>query len=175
VLQGPKLDHRGKFSLTGPNAAQVLDAVLTDLVTDADRSRGVETDGISGVPGLPGTGDVEDGTRPERIPPARNDPTGSARPVELPPRARPVERGLIRMDAISDALLDELAAVVGSPGNLAVPADPIARPETPPEPGQGLAKLAATLIVTSPWAYRARFRGITSRQVGRPRERKELE
>jgi hypothetical protein len=36
------------------------------------------------------------------------------------------------MNSISDALLDELAAVaVGSPGRLAVRADPIPRPETP--------------------------------------------
>jgi hypothetical protein len=80
------------------------------------------------------------------------------------------------MDSISDALLDELiAAAVESPGRLAVPADPIARPETPPEPGKDLAKLAATLIVAGSWGYRARFRGVTSRPAGRRRGRKELE
>jgi hypothetical protein len=37
-----------------------------------------------------------------------------------------------------DAILDELAAAaVGSPGRRAIPADPIARPETPQEPGTG--------------------------------------
>jgi hypothetical protein len=80
------------------------------------------------------------------------------------------------MDAISDAMLDELAAAaVGSPGRRAVPADPIARPETPQEPGAGRETLAATLIGAGSWVHRARFRGVTSRPVGRLRERKESE
>jgi hypothetical protein len=155
--------------LTRPEAGEVLDAMLADRVTDADPSRGEEADGNSGVPDLPGAGEVKDATELERIPPDRIDPTGVARPVELPPRVRPVERGLIRMGAVSDAVLDELAAaVVGSPGRLAVPTDPIARPETRPEPAQGLAKLAATLIVAGSWGHRARFRGATRRRAGRP-------
>jgi hypothetical protein len=80
------------------------------------------------------------------------------------------------MDSISNALLDELAgAAVGLPCHLAVPADPIVRPETPPEPGKGLAKSAATLIVTGSWGHHARFRGVASREAERPRERKESE
>jgi hypothetical protein len=176
VAQGLDRDPGRDHSSTGSDAGQVLDAVLADLVTDTDRSRGEEADGRGGVPGLPGAGEVEDAAEPERIPPARIDPTGFARPVELPSGARPVERGLIWMGAISDALLDELAAAaVGSPGRLAVPADAIARPETPPEPGNGLAKWAATLIVAGSWGHRARFRRFTSRPAGRPRYRKESE
>jgi hypothetical protein len=73
-------------------------------------------------------------------------------------------------------LLDELAAAaVGSLGRLAVPTDPFARPETPQEPGKGLAKWAATLIVAGSWGHRARSRGVTRRPAGRPRERKESE
>jgi hypothetical protein len=77
------------------------------------------------------------------------------------------------MDAISDSLLDELAAVaIGWPGRRIIPAEPIARPEMPQEPGEGLAQLAATLVVAGSWAHRARFRGVTSRPAGRPRDRK---
>jgi hypothetical protein len=77
------------------------------------------------------------------------------------------------MDAMSDAMLDDLAAaVVGWPGRPAVPADPIARPEASREPAEGLARLAATLIVAGSWSHRARFRGATRRQAGRPRYRK---
>jgi hypothetical protein len=80
------------------------------------------------------------------------------------------------MDAISDSVLDELAAaVIGSAGRVAVPADPIARPETPPARGKGLAKLAATLIVAGSWGHRARFRGVTSRPAVKLRERKQSE
>jgi hypothetical protein len=172
VLQGPSLDHRREPTWTGPDVRWVLDAVLADLVTDADRSCGEPVDGRSGVPGLPG--DVDDCTEPERIPRHRIDPAGFARPVELPPRVRPVERGLIRMDSISDASLDEVAAAaVGSSVRLPVPADPIARPEPPPEPGKDLARLAATVIVAGSWGHRARFRAVTSRQAGRPRDRQD--
>jgi hypothetical protein len=159
--------------MTGPDADHRLDSVLADLVADADRSRGDAADGTSGVRGRPGAGGVGDGTTPERIPLDRIDPTESARPAaaEPPLRVRPVERGPLGMDAISDSVLDELAvAVVGSPGRLAA-ADPIARPETPREPGKGLAKWAATLIVAGSWGQRARFQGVTIRLAGRPRRR----
>jgi hypothetical protein len=153
----------------------VFDSVLADLVTDADRSRGADADRTRGERSLPGAGEVQDAAELERIPPDRIEPTGVARPVELPPRVRSVERDLIRMGSISDAVLDELAAaVVGSPGRRAVPADPIARPETPQEAGKSLAKWAATLIVAGSWGHRARFRGATSRPAGRPRHRKEF-
>jgi hypothetical protein len=80
------------------------------------------------------------------------------------------------MDTMSDRWLDEVAAaVVRSAGRVAVPADPIARSETPPGPGAGLARLAATLVVAGSWGHRPRFRRVTSRQAGRPRERKESE
>jgi hypothetical protein len=68
------------------------------------------------------------------------------------------------MGALSDAVLDELAAaVVGSPRRLDVRSDPIARPETAQQPGTSLTKLAATLIVAGSWGYRARSRGVASR------------
>jgi hypothetical protein len=80
------------------------------------------------------------------------------------------------MDSISDALLDELAAAaVGLACRLPVPTDSIARPETPQEPDNGLAKLAATLIVAGSWVHRGRFRGVTSWAAGRPRYRKDPE
>jgi hypothetical protein len=73
-------------------------------------------------------------------------------------------------------VLDELSAeVAGWPGRTAVPADPIARPETPQVPGKGLAKWAAALVVAGSWGHRARFRCVTIRPAGRPRERKETE
>jgi hypothetical protein len=176
ALQGPNLDSGRELSLTGPDAGEVLDSALADLVKGADRSHGEEADGNGGVQGLPGAGDVEDGTAPERIPPDRIDPAGYARPVELPLRIRLVERGLIRIGPISDVVLDGLAAAVaGSPARLAVPADPIARPESPPEPGKGLTKLAVTLVVAGSWCHRARFPGVTSRPAGRPRYRKDPE
>jgi hypothetical protein len=164
----------GELSLTGPDADHVLDSVLADPVTDADPSRGDRADGTTGLSGLPAEGHVEDGTGTEPIRSDRIDPTEYARPVEVPLRVRSVEHGLIRMDTISDAALDELAAaVVGSPGRPAVPADPIARPETPPEPGKGLANWAATLVVAGSWGHRARFRVVMSRPAGSPRDRKE--
>jgi hypothetical protein len=77
---------------------------------------------------------------------------------------------------ISDAVLDELAAAaIGLPGRMAVPADPFIRQERPREPGKGLAKWAATLIVAGSWGHRGRSRGVTSRRAGRPREREESE
>jgi hypothetical protein len=176
VIQGPEHDHGRDPGLTRPDAGEVLDAMLADLVTDADRSRGEEGDGNRGVPGFSGAGEVEDAIEPERIPPDRIDPTGVARPLEPPPRVRSFGRSLIRMDTMSDGWLDELAAaVVVSSGRVAVPADPITRPETPPEPDKGLAKLAATLIVAGSWSHRARFRGATSRHAGRPGYHKESE
>jgi hypothetical protein len=80
------------------------------------------------------------------------------------------------MDARSDAALDELAAeTIGWPGRPMVLADPIVEHETPRESGGGVAKLAATLIVAGSWCYGARFRGTSSRPVGRPGYRKESE
>jgi hypothetical protein len=176
VIQGPEVDHGRDLGLTRPDAGAVLEAMLADRVTDVDQSPGAEADRNSGVPGLPGAGEVKDATELERIPPDRIDPAGFARPVELPLRVRPVEPVLNRMDSFSEAVLDELAAAaVGRPGRPIIPADPIARPETPPEPGKGLAKLAATLIVAGSWGHLGRFRGVTSRRAGRPRERKESE
>jgi hypothetical protein len=82
------------------------------------------------------------------------------------------------MDAMSDSVLDELvAAAVGWSGVMAVPVDPVARPAAPPEPGAGLAKLAATLIVAGSWGHRGRFRDITRARgpARRPRYRKDPE
>jgi hypothetical protein len=174
VIEGPDRDHGRELSLTRPDEGRVFDSVLADLVAGADRSRGDEADGTSGGRGMPEAGGVEDGPAPERIPPDRIPPAGFARPVEFPIRIRPVERGPIGRDAISDSVLDELAAAaVGATGRRAVPADPIARSETPQEPGKGLAQWAATLIVAGSWSRRARFRGVSSRQAGRPRDREE--
>jgi hypothetical protein len=176
VVRGLHHDHRREPSLIEPDAGRALDSALAGLVTDVDPSRGEDGDVTSGGRVLPGAGEVEDGTTPERIPTDRIDPSEFARPVELPMGVRTVERGLIRIDTISDRLLDELAAaVVGPPGRPVVPADPIARPETSQQPGNVLAKLAATLIVAGSWGHSARFRGVTSRPPGRPRDRKESE
>jgi len=72
------------------------------------------------------------------------------------------------------AALDELAAeAVGWPGRTDVPADPGAPPVTRPGPSGSLTRLAVTLVVAGSWGGRARFRGVTSRQAGRPRDSKE--
>jgi RHS repeat-associated protein len=176
VIEGPEHDNGCDPRLTRPDAEELLDVMLADLVTGADPSHGEEADGNSVVTGLPGAGEVKDATELERISSDGIDPTGFSRPVELPPRVRSLERGLIRMDVISDAMLDELAAaVVRSPCRLAVSADSIARPECPPEPGKGLAKLAATLIVAGTWCHRDRFRRVTTRPARTLRYRKESE
>lgn len=115
---------RGPWS-TGPDAGRRLDSVLADRVTDAHRSRDGDADRTCGERGLPAAGDAEDGTEsgPSRSVPI--DPIESARPVGLPVRARPVKRGVTRPVAISDSVLDELAAAaIGSRGCAAVPADP---------------------------------------------------
>jgi hypothetical protein len=175
VVQGPAHETRRDLSSTGPDADHVLDAALADLVTDADPSRGERADGSSGVRSLPGPAAVEDGTTPERIPPGRIDPTEFVRPAELPRRVPPADRGLMRMDSISEAWLDALAAAAaGLPGRPTVHADPIARAGSPQEPDEGLVKLAATLIVAGSWGYRALSRGAVSRRAGRPRDRKDL-
>jgi hypothetical protein len=176
VVQGLDRGPGRDLSLTGPDDGRVFDSVLADLVTDADRSPGADADRSSGERGLPGAGGAADGTGPGPIRSVPIDPIESARPAGLPVRVRPVERGVIRWDSFSDAVLDELAAeAVGLAGHRPVPADPIARLEPPPEPGKGLAKLAATLIVAGLWGHPARFRGATSRPAGRPRSRKDSE
>jgi hypothetical protein len=87
-----------------------------------------------------------------------------------------LDRRIVARVDPSDVVLDGLAAaVVGSTARLGVPADPIARPETPPEPGKGLAKLAVTLVVAGSWGHRARFRRVTSQPAERPRYRKDSE
>jgi hypothetical protein len=76
------------LSLSGNAMAgmsKVLDAVLADLFTGADLSRGQEADRTSGVAGLPGPWGVEDGTTSERIPLDWIDPADFARPVGLTP------------------------------------------------------------------------------------------
>jgi hypothetical protein len=176
VVQGLDDDHGRELSLTGPEAVRVLDSALADLVTDADQSQGEDVDGTSGVRVLPGAGDVEDGTAPQQIRFHWINPTEFSRPLGLPPRVQPIEPDFIGMDSISDGLTDELAAAaLGLAGRLAVPADSIAGPETPREPHDVLAKLAATLIVAGSWAHRGRFRSVTSRQAGRPRYRNDPE
>jgi hypothetical protein len=112
-------------------------------------------------------------TGPERIRSDRIDPIDLARPVGLPLPVRPVERGPIGMDALSDAEWDERAAdAVGWPDRTAVAGGPMARPAPWPGPDGGLSKPAATLIVAGSWGYLARSRGATSRRVGRPGPRK---
>jgi hypothetical protein len=177
VVRGGDHDHRRELSMSAPDTGRVLDSALTDLVIDADRWRGevADAEGTDGL-ALPGAGDVEDGPAPERIPPDRIDPAETARPVGLPLPVRPSERGLIRKDAMYDSVLDELvAAAVGWSGLMAVPVDPVARPAALPEPGAGLAKLAATLIVAGSWAHRGRFRDFTRGPARRPRYRKDPE
>jgi hypothetical protein len=175
VVQGPAHETRRDLSSTGLDADHVVAAALADLVTGADPSRGDGADGTTEVPGLPAEGHVEDGTGTEPIRSDRIDPTGFARPLELPLRVRPVERGVIRPGLRSDVTPDERAAAVGWRKPMAVPGDPIARPANPREPGVALAKLAATLIVAGSWGHRARFRGVMSRSAGRPRDQKESE
>jgi hypothetical protein len=176
VVQGLAEDNGRELPLTGHEAGRVRDLALADLVADADQTRGEDAEETNGIRALPGARDVEDGTGPERIRSHRFDPAEFVRPVEVPLRVRPIERGLIRIDSISDALLDELAAAaVGLAGGRPVPADPIARPETPREPREGMAHLAATLIVAGSWAHRARFRRPTIRQARTPRYRQDSE
>jgi hypothetical protein len=175
VVQSRDHEPRRDVSLTGPDAGEVLDAALANLVTDVHPTRGVEEDGTGEVRRAPGIGDFEDGTGPERITPDRSDPTGFVRPVEPSPYVQPVDSGLIWTDAISDVVLDELAtSAVRLPVRLAVSVDSIVRTEPSQEPGERLAKLAATLIVAGSWGHRARFGGVTSRQAGRRRDRTEL-
>jgi hypothetical protein len=172
------LDHETlrERLLTTPDTGRVLDAALADLVTRADPALNVEVGGTSGVQRLPGTRHVEDGTTPKRIPTDRIDPAEFARPVELPHHNRPVKHGFIRKDSPPDALLDDLAAdAVGFPGRLPIAVDAITRSEIMPERGEGLAKLAAILVVAGSWGYRAHFRGVTSWPAGTPRYRKESE
>jgi hypothetical protein len=176
VVQGPDHDEWRELSSIGPEAGRVLDSALADLVTVADKPRGEDADGTSGGRVLPGARDVPDGTTPERIRSDRIDPTELVRPVGLPPRVGPVERGIMRTDSITDALLGDWAvAAVGLAGRVALPADSIVRREEPQEPRDVLAKLAATLIVAGSWGHRARFRGVTSGPAGRLRYRKEPE
>ena len=175
VVQGVDDEGARALSSTGPDADRVLDAALTHLVTGADPSRGERTDGTTQLKVLPAEGDVEDGTGMEPIRSDRIDPTEFARPVELPLRIRPVERGVIRPGSRTDAAPDELAAAVGWRWPMGVPGDPIARPANPREPGEALAKLGTALIVAGSWGHRARFRGATSRRAGRPRERERSE
>jgi hypothetical protein len=176
VVQGLARDPGRDLSSPRLDDGRVFDSVLADLVTDADRSRGADVDTTRGERGLPEARDAGDGTGPDAIRSDRIDPTGYARPVGLPVRARPVERGLIQASPISGAVLDELSAeVVGWLGRGAVPGDSTARLVRPRQPGAGLAGLAATLIVAGSWSHRARFRGVTRRQAGRPRYRKDSE
>jgi hypothetical protein len=176
VVQGPDHDEGRELSSIGPEAGRVLDSALADLVTDADKPRGEDADGTSGVRVLPGARDVPDGTAPQQIRFHRIDPTEFSRPLVLLPRVQPIEPDLIGMDSIPDALTDERAAAAfGSAGRLAVPVDPAARPAAPAEPGAGLAKLAATLIVAGSWGHRGRFRGVMSRPSGKLRCRKDPE
>jgi streptogramin lyase len=172
VVQGAD-HHARELSVTGPDADHVLDSVLVDVITDGDASRGQKVDGSRAVPSLPGAGEVNDATEPERIPPNRIKPTDCARPVEIPVRLGAVERGRIGMDAISESVLDELAAaVVASPGRLAISADGIVRHETPRGSVGSLVKLAATVVVAGCWGHRARFRGASSRDATMRRDRK---
>jgi hypothetical protein len=139
----------------------VLDAVLADLVTDADRSR----DGVDGekneVLPLPDAGDARDGLGPDgiRSDDARPDPV--SRPMEMPR----VDDGLIgrrtRSVPVSHAVRRELAAVaVGMPGRTTVLRYLTARPVRL-APGAGL---AATVTVAGSWGQRARFRDVRGRR-----------
>jgi hypothetical protein len=173
VVQGLDYDEGSEVSLTGSGAGELLDAALAALATDADRARGEEAHETGDVRRAPGTGDFENGTGPERISPDRSIPAGLVRPVEFPHHVRQIEGGLVRMHAISDVVIDEVAtSAVRLPKSLAIPFDLIVRSETPQEASGGLAKLAAILIVAGSWGHRARFRGVTSRQGVRPREPK---
>jgi hypothetical protein len=146
----------------------VLDAVLVDLDTDADRSRdGAGSEANEALP-LPGTGDAPDGLGPDgtRSDEARPDPV--SRPMEMPR----VDDGLIgrrtRSVPVSDAVRRELAAVaVGMPGRTIVLRDLTARPVRL-APGAGL---AATVTVAGSWGQRARFRDVRGRrdEGSRPR------
>jgi hypothetical protein len=175
VVQSQDHEPRRDVSLTGPDAGEVLDAALANLVTGAHPTRGVEPDGTGEVRRAPGIGDFEDGTKPEPITPDQSDPTGFVCPVEPSLHVQPVDSGLIWTDAISDVVRDgQATSAVRLPVRLTVPVDSIVRTEPSQEPGERLAKLAATLIVAGSWGHRARFGGVTSRQAGRRRDRTEL-
>jgi hypothetical protein len=173
VVEGLDQDNGRERSLTGPETERVLDSALYDLVTDRDQWRGEEADSTAGVRVVPGAGDVEDCTGPERIPCDRIDPTEFVRPVGSATRVKPTARVLIRADSRSNAPRDDLAAAaVGLAGRLPASVDPNARPETRQERDNAVAKLAATLIVAGSCAFGARYRGVRSWQSRRPRERR---
>jgi hypothetical protein len=177
VVQGPDRDPARDLLWAGLDDGRVYDSVLADLVTDADRSRAADTDRTSGERGLPGTRDAEDSTGPEAIRSVPIDPTEYARPAGLPVRVRPVERGVIRWDSFSDAVLAELAAeAVGltawprvDSGARSIPRPPDGpRPAAPAaqsgepngrrETGRPWAGLAVALLVAGSWSRPSRTR-----------------
>jgi hypothetical protein len=88
------------------------------------------------------------------------------RPGEIPQVEGARIGGRLWAVAFADTVLDELAAeAIGLPSRGGIPGDNTARPAPPREPGAGLAGLAATLIVTGSWGFRARFRSIRRRKA----------
>ena len=126
-------------------------------------------------PGPPRGRGVEDGTTPEPNP-ARPDRSDRLRPTGRTPAPRPAGRARSHPDGLdirrrarrSGRRRGRVARPSGRPRRSDRPA------EAPQEPGKALANLAATLIVAGSWGHRARFRGVTSRRAGWPRDRKDF-
>jgi hypothetical protein len=90
----------------------VLDAVLADLVTDADRSRDGIGGGTNEVLPIPDAGDAQDGIGPDGSRADEARPDSVSRPVEIPRVEDGLYRRGLRAVPISVAVLDELAAEV---------------------------------------------------------------
>jgi hypothetical protein len=170
-------------SLAGSHAGLVLDAVLADLITDADRPRDGVDGGTNEVSRTPDAGDAQDGLGPDgtRSDEARPDPV--SRPVEIPH----AEDGLIgrRLPAVpvADVVLDELAAgAVGWTGWTTVESGAHSVPQPPvgPQPaaarsdeqdgrretGRPLVVLAVAVLGAGSWSQRGRAR--RTRNPGHP-------
>ena len=186
VVQRADEGNEGVRPLSGPHRELMLDAVLADLISDADRWR----DGIDGatneVQPLSGTGDAPDGSGPDGIRSDDARPAPASRPVEVPYLMDGFIARRLRTVPVSDTVLDELAADAaglrrlttgGSGGpsllrsagasNPPVAGDPIAQGDRPGKPGGVLARLAVTLVAAGFWGYRARNLDVTNRNAGR--------
>jgi hypothetical protein len=162
----PRHDQGRELPTTGPQAGPMLDSTLTDLAANADRA----SDGVNGR-----ADDVLIRTCGENA--QDRFALGANRShVALPaPRSRRAEIRVVGNDVlgrqlpavpVSGMVLDELAVeAVGQTSGAAIVGGP----------GGGLAKLGATLIVAASWRHHWRFKGVTSRPSGRPRDRKKSE
>jgi hypothetical protein len=176
VVQVVDREDARQFSLTGPDADHVLDSVLAELVTDADRWRDGAGGGTDEVLPLPDAGDARDGSGPVAIRSKEARPDPVSRPMEIPH----VDDGLIgtrlRAVPVSNATLDEPAAVVGWSAWMTIERGTPTVPRPPDVPkaaataarsgerdgrrdtDRPLAGLAAALLASGFWSQRGRTR-----------------